>query len=179
MACTCPSIHFSLDEDILKITVGWCVCVLTYMCVVVGVLCVNVARAVCGLCVYLWCCVWCWWCVCCCGGACVWCCGDAWHSLSLSCSLSFLFSLIFLFLFFFFFSLLFLFPLLLLLLLLFLLLFLFLLPRSSFLLPPSSFQRTKKKRGNKSAFEDVWSPWFVVKTMAVDVFDTLTFVLDQ
>ena len=29
----------------------------------------------------------------------------------------------------------------------------------------------------KSAFEDVWSPWFVVKTMTVDVFDTLTFVL--
>ena len=31
----------------------------------------------------------------------------------------------------------------------------------------------------KMAPEDVWSAWFVVKTMTVDVFDPLTFVLDQ
>ena len=74
--CTCPSIHFSLDEDTLKITVGclmcgvvcvWCVVVVCcggvlWWCVVVCcVLCVHVACVVCGLCVYMWCCVWCWW----------------------------------------------------------------------------------------------------------------------
>ena len=55
--CTCPSIHFSLDEDTLKITVGClvcgvvCVCGVLWWCVVVvccGVLCVVVL----------------WWCVC-------------------------------------------------------------------------------------------------------------------
>ena len=56
--CTCPSIHFSLDEDTLKITVGCLVCgVVCVWCVVVvccgGVLwwCVVV---VCVCCVVLW-----------------------------------------------------------------------------------------------------------------------------
>ena len=84
--CTCPSIHFSLDEDTFKITVG---------CLVCGVVCV------CG--VLWWCvCVVCcggvlWWCVLlCCGGACVWCVVKL-DTLSLSCSLSFLFSFPFFF----------------------------------------------------------------------------------
>ena len=119
-------------------------------------------------------------CVCCCGGACVWCVvmlGT--RSLSLLFSLLPLlshlsFSLLFLFLSSFSFSFA-LAPSLALSLALSLPPSSFLLPPSSFLLPPSNAQ--KKKRGNKSAFEDVWSPWFVVKTMAVDVFDTLTFVL--
>ena len=33
------------------------------------------------------------------------------------------------------------------------------------------------KAPTKIASEDVWSAWFVVKTMTVDVFDPLTFVL--
>ena len=36
MACTYPSIHFSLDEDTLEITVGCLVCGLVCVC---GVLC--------------------------------------------------------------------------------------------------------------------------------------------
>ena len=69
---TCPSIHFSLDEDTLKITVG---------CLVCGVVSCG------GVCVVVL-----WWCV-------VVVCGEAWHSLSLSlsCSLSFLFSFPFFF----------------------------------------------------------------------------------
>ena len=107
--CTCPSIHFSLDEDTLKITVGCLVCG-----VVCGVVCCG------GV---LW---WCVGCVCTCDVVC----GVGY--LSLSCSLSFLFSFPFAVPFFFsllslFFSLLFLFLFLLLLLLPLLLLLLFLL----------------------------------------------------
>ena len=41
--------------------------------------------------------------------------------------------------------------------------------------------KAANKVSTKSAFEDVQSPWFVVKTMTVDVFDTLTlsFLLDE
>ena len=43
--CTCPSVHFSLDEDTLKITVGWCVCVDTVvricMCMCGEYVCVD------------------------------------------------------------------------------------------------------------------------------------------
>ena len=95
--CAYPSIHFSLDEDTLKITVG---------CLVCGVVCVVCCGG--GVC----CCV-----------VVVRVCGEAWHTLSLSLvlspssSLSLSFSLLS-----FFFSLLFLFLFLLLLLLLLLLL---------------------------------------------------------
>ena len=59
--CTYPSIHFSLDEDTLKIPVGCLVCA----CGVCGVwvVCVHVV-----LCVVLVVCV-----LLCCGGAYVWC----------------------------------------------------------------------------------------------------------
>ena len=99
LTSTYPSIHFSLDEDTLKITVG---------CLVCGVVCGVVCGGV------LW---WWWWCVCvvvllwwC---VCVWCVVKlGTHTLSLSCSLSFLLSFPFffslnffsLFFFFFFFS---------------------------------------------------------------------------
>ena len=78
--CTYPSIHFSLDEDTLKITVGCLVCV-----VCGGGVCLVVV----------------WWCVCVV-------CGEAWHTLSLLLSLlpllfPFLFSLLTFFFFFFFF----------------------------------------------------------------------------
>ena len=68
--CTCPSIHFSLDEDNLKITVGCLVCG-----VVCGVVCVwwYVVVVCCGgvlwWCVVVVCCGGVWLC---CGGACVW-----------------------------------------------------------------------------------------------------------
>ena len=111
---TCRSIHFSLDEDTLKITVG---------CLVCGVWCVVV---VCCGGVLWWCVV-----VVCGGGVWWWCvvvvCGGAWHTLSHvlspSSSLSLAFSLLS---FFFSFIFLFLFLLLLILLLLLLLFFLFL-----------------------------------------------------
>ena len=83
--CTCPSIHFSLDEDTLKITVGclvwWCGVVCGVVCVCV-VCCGGVLWWVCcgGVCVVVL-----WWCVC------VWCVVKL-GTLSLSCSLSFLFS---------------------------------------------------------------------------------------
>ena len=64
--CTCPSIHFSLDEDTLKITVGCLVCVYV-------VLCVGFWWCVC-VCFLLW------WCLCVV-------CGEAWHTLSLLLSL--------------------------------------------------------------------------------------------
>ena len=97
---TCPSIHLSLDEDTLKITVGCLVCGVVCVC---GVLCLVCACGVCGVWVVLL-----WWCVCVV-------CGEAWHSLSLalspssslSLSLSLSFSLLSLFfslLFLFFFS---------------------------------------------------------------------------
>ena len=70
--CTCPSIHFSLDEDTLKITVGCLVCGVWVVCVHV-VLCVCVGGG--GVCVVLL-----WWCVCVV-------CGEAWHTLSLLLSL--------------------------------------------------------------------------------------------
>ena len=136
---TCPSIHFSLDEDTLKITVG---------CLVCGVVCVWCVVVVCcgGVCLLL--CM-----LLCCGGACVWCVvklGTLSLSLVLSpsSSLSLSFTLLS-----FFFSLLFLFPFLLLLLLLLLLFFLFLL--SSFpsthssLLFPSRQQSLYKALINK------------------------------
>ena len=56
--CTYPSIHFSLDEDTLKITVGCPVCG-----VVCGVVCVvRCGGVLCGMCdvyvhVVVWCCV--------------------------------------------------------------------------------------------------------------------------
>ena len=97
----------------------------------------------------------------CCGGACVWCVVKL-GTLSLPCSLSFLF-------------------------------------RQQIqccmcrcrcqrrLLPPplppllESVNKAANKVSTKSAFEDVQSAWFVVKTMTVDVFDTLTlsFLLDE
>ena len=84
--CTCPSIHFSLDEDTLKIMVGCLVC--GVVCGV-WVVCVHVV-----LCVELVVCV-----SFCCGGACVWCVVKPGPlSLSLSCSLSFLFTFPFFFL---------------------------------------------------------------------------------
>ena len=106
MASTYPSIHFSLDEDTLEITVGCLVC--GVVCVVCCVLCVHVVLCVVlVVCVYMWCCVWCWWCVCVHVVLCVvlvvvfvcvvllwWCvcvvCGEAWHTLSLSLLLSLL-----------------------------------------------------------------------------------------
>ena len=69
--CTCPSIHFSLDEDTLKITVGCLVCGVVcgvvWCCVVLwcGVLCGVLWRVVvccvvlcCVCCVVVWCGVW-------------------------------------------------------------------------------------------------------------------------
>ena len=82
MACTYPSIHFSLDEDTLKITVGCLECG-----VVCGVLCFCVCVCACGVCgvwvvcvhvVLCVCVVLLWWCVCVV-------CGEAWHTISLSC----------------------------------------------------------------------------------------------
>ena len=61
---TYPSIHFSLDEDTLKIKVG---------CLVCGVVCVVCCGGVCVVVL--------WWCVCVV-------CGQAWLSLSLSLALS-------------------------------------------------------------------------------------------
>ena len=53
--CTCPSIHFSLDEDTLKITVG---------CLVCGVVCGVVCVVCCGGVVVVVCCGGVlWWCV--------------------------------------------------------------------------------------------------------------------
>ena len=116
--CTCPSIHFSLDEDTLKITVG---------CLVCGVVCVC-ACGVCGV-----------WVVCTCGVVCG--VGEAWHTLSLalspSSSLSLSFSLLSLFL-----SLLFIFIFLLLLFLLLLLLLFFLFFVSLLFSPPNTMERT-------------------------------------
>ena len=97
VGCTYPSIHFSLDEDTLKSTVGCLTS--TYpsihvetpsrsRSVVWCVLCVHVARVVCGLCVGCG--------LFCCGGACVWCLVKL-GIHSLSCSLSFLFSFPFFF----------------------------------------------------------------------------------
>ena len=165
----------------------------TYSCVVlccVGLVCcvgVCVYMWLCGVCMYMWCCVvcwWCvggvlvvcWWCVCvACGGVrggvvrCVgvlvlcWCgvvcCFFTLNSLhSLSCSLSFFSTN----------------------------------PSAHTSQPLSattsatsssaivgSVNRRQTKYPPKMASEDVWSAWFVVQTMTVDVFDPLTFVLAQ
>ena len=85
MASTYPSIHFSLDEDTLEITVGCPLC--AYPSIHVDTLKITVGCLVCGVvcwCVVVVCVVVMWWCVCVV-------CGEAWHTLSLSCSLSFLF----------------------------------------------------------------------------------------